>query len=207
MESASVFQKNVHSLANGELPSVNDTGSSRCMDEDKYEVLRLCLDMESVEQCPLMVSASSASESTVCDSSALPASVKVSVKVSSDALSDEGSTGSVSSLDACVASSTLVDQCNTSHVCVAAQPTMAPGGKPDDASMLSPLLDELPPVFDFGQMLDIEGSGNCVTGEDIPHMSDPFDDFLTGGGEFDGMSFDFDSEALAWINVSEVCAV
>lgn len=216
MEISSTLQKAPHwetFPVERSLRSIDDTGSSIGMVVEKTELPIFCSDFEFMEERLVVNSPSSVLENAVsddCDSRTLAASGKGF----SDAGSDEGATDSVSSFETSAAESVFVDNCNTENLNVQGDSLhqMVHGAKADgvaDASIPStPFLEELPYFVEFGgQMFDIESSGNSETGRDLSHFLDTFDDLLTDRGDFSDMNFDFDSEALAWINVPEVCAV
>lgn len=190
---------------------VHDTGSSNGKMHVENELLPFYTYLEALDHCFLMKSPSSVLENTVSDECGFP-DLPISDKASSDTLSCEGATDSVSSMETSATDSVLVDNCSTSPANGVDNPEQAvTASKPDAVTdvIIPPtsFLEELPCFEEFGRMFDLEGSGNSAAGADVPTLLDSFDDFLPHEDDFTDMDYDFDSEALAWINIPEVCGV
>lgn len=193
------------------LCSVNNMGSSIFMvDEEMHEPVQMCSDFESMEECFLVNSPASVLENAVsddCDSPTLLASDKASL----DVVSDEGAVDSVSSLETSSSYCSLVDNHSRGAVvslCSSLHPHGMAGAKHDvvtEPIVTSSFLEDLTCFGEFGQMFDMGGFQISETGREVPDSMDPFESLLTGG-DFSDMN-DFDSEALAWLNVPEVCGV
>lgn len=125
-------------------------------------------------------------------------------KAMADSLSEECPTDSGSSEE-----SVLMDSYSFCHVGADSesfQPSVKLEGVSDCTTMAPPLfLEEAPFYGEFGQIFDVDTAGNSES--DRPHLLDPLcDEFFASEEGLGDMSFDLDTEALAWINVTEVCA-
>lgn len=176
--------------------------SSMDVDDDRNELLRFCSDLESMEECFLFMSPSSVLENAISDDCSSPP-LAASDKIPSDTFGEETA---VTSLDTSAAQSNLA-LLNTSTTKESVH-QIVPCAKHEsisEASLPPPFLEELPSFVGFGHIFDNEGSVKTGNGRDVPDFLDSFDDLITQEGALTDLNFDFDLEALAWINIPEVC--
>eukprot|EP00250_Pteridium_aquilinum_P003103 c13433_g2_i1 orf=393-1637(-) len=155
----------------------------------------------------LMNSPSSVLDNAVSDDCESP-SFYATEKAILDTLSDECPTDSGSSEEISAGGSVLVDSYSFGHANVAAgsfQPSVKLEGVHDCTSMVpSSFLEESQIYGEFGQIFDIDTGASSDA--DRSRLLDPlYDEFFTSEEGLSDISFDLDTEALAWINVPEAC--
>ncbi|MCO5578026.1 hypothetical protein L7F22_031864 [Adiantum nelumboides] len=159
------------------------------------------LDFDSLRNSPSSVLDNAASDD--CDSPNFYTADKAIL----DFLSDECPTDSGSSEDISAGRDVLTESYSFGHANVVVESSVKAEGVNDCSSMVpATFLEETPFYGEFGQIFDIDAGGSSSADES--RLLDPMYEELFASEEcLSDMAFDLDPEALAWINVPEVCGM